>query len=340
MRDYFQFFILVSFLMLFSACDNKRWEQDVTAIDYEPELKRFEIDFFELGEDKIDESRIEEIEKKYPRLLPLYLNGVLNFGSYRDNGIFPSLNEFVTNKDIQQVYSDVKQAFPKGSLKSEKAEIEKALKLFKYYFPNSDLPELYTLISMFSYNVVVDQKVLALSLDMYLGGEYKYYPSTNIPKYRFKNFEKEFIVSDAVKAFLISEFDREAGMNLLEQMIFYGKIAYLQQAFLPDYEERLFFNYDEAEFNWCDENESEIWFHLVDMELLYTTESEKVRKYIDDAPFIPGFPEGSTAKVGKWLGFQIVKSYMNNNKEVNLADLMANQDANKILLKSKYKPKR
>lgn len=326
--------------MLFSACDNKRWEQDVTGIDYEPELKRFELDFFEKGKEGIDKTKMDEIEKEYPSLLPLYLNGVLNFGSYRDNGIFPSLNEFISNKDIQQVFNDVKSAYPDGSLAIEKAEIEKALKLFKYYFPRSELPKLYTLMSMFSYNVVVDQKVLAVSLDMYLGGDYKYYPSTSIPKYRFKNFEQEFIVSDAIKAFLISEFDREAGMNLLEQMIFYGKIAYMQQALLPEFEDRLFFNYDEAEFEWCDKNESEIWFHLVDMELLYTTESEKVRKYIDDAPFIPGFPEGSTAKVGKWLGFQIVKSFMNNNKEVGLADLMANQDANKILLKSKYKPKR
>lgn len=340
MRHYTQIFITLFFILSLLACDSNRWSKDVAHIGYDSKLKRFDVDFFEKGKEGFDKKELNNLKKEYPVMLPLYLQGVLNFQDIQSEETLLNLNSLATNSDIQQVYKDVIAKYPEGSLNAEVNEIKEALKLYSLYFPNVKLPELYTLMSMFSYNVVVDETVLGISLEMYLGGDYKYYPSTNIPKYRFKNFTKEYIVCDAVKAFLIAEFDKEAGMNLLEHMIFYGKVAYLQSALLADQETRMLFNYDETELNWCVENESEIWFHLVDMELLYIGETEKIRKYIDDAPFIPGFPEGSTAKVGKWLGYKIVKSYMNNNKEIDLFKLMENQDANQILLKSKYKPKR
>lgn len=340
MRLYLQFFLLLFIALFYASCESNRWNQDVSQIEYDPEIKRFELDFFDKGNDGFTIDEMNQLEQAYPIMLPLYLNGVLNFNAINTEETRSNLSALANNKDIQTLYNDVKKKYPERALNQELQAIKEALKLYSYYFPETELPELYTLISMFSYNVVVDEKVLGISLDMYLGGDYKYYPSTNIPKYRFKNFTSEFIVCDAIKAFLIAEFDKEVGMNLLEQMVFYGKIAYLQEALLPEQEPRTYFNYDESELEWCEVNESEIWFHLVDMELLYTTETEKVRKYIDDAPFIPGFPEGSTAKVGKWLGYKIVRSYMENNKEIGLDELMKNQDANHILLKSKYKPKR
>jgi hypothetical protein len=39
-----------------------------------------------------------------------------------------------------------------------------------------------------------------------------------------------------------------------------------------------------------------------------------------------------------WAGWQIVKSCMKNNKDVTLQQLMGDQDAQKILNKSKYRP--
>ena len=50
-----------------------------------------------------------------------------------------------------------------------------------------------------------------------------------------------------------------------------------------------------------------------------------------DAPFVAGFPEWSPGRVGQWVGYQLVKSFMDNNQDVGLKDLMEIQDANRIL---------
>ncbi|MCB0801477.1 MAG: hypothetical protein KDB74_00130 [Flavobacteriales bacterium] len=340
MKQAISIFLLFLLAVAFNSCESNRWKRDVTSISYDSKIQRFEVDLFKLNESGINETTLKQLYNKYPQLFELYTQAILKLPQVNSPTATFEFDQFVNNKDILDLFHEVEKAYPLGSLTSEELEIKEALKLYKSYFPESKLPALYTIISLFGYNIVVDDSLLAISLEMYLGGDFKYYPSTNIPKYKFKNFDRKFMVSDAVKAYLISEFDEGGGKNLLEQMIFYGKIAYLQKAFLPKTEEHVLFNYNIEELAWCEDFESEVWFHLVDMDLLYTGESEKIRKYLDDAPFIPGFPEGSSARVGKWIGYRIVSSYMNSNSSVSLAELMNEKDANQILLKSKYKPSR
>lgn len=325
---------------MFFSCSKNTWEKDTSSIVYEPEFARTELDYFQKGADGFTNEELQTLETNWSNFHPLYFGSILRLGNSNEaNSQAFEASQLFRNKDVQELFAAVENEFPEGGLSNEKLEISEALKQFKAHFPEVKLPKLYTLISLFAYNTIVDDSLLGISLDMYLGGDFKYYPSTGIPQYKFKNFERQYLVSDALKAFLIAEFDKEAGLNLLEEMIFAGKIAYLQSALLRS-ETHLLFNYTKEELGWCEKNEAEIWFHFVDMELLYNTESAKIRKYIDDAPFIPGFPEGSTARVGKWIGYQIVQSYMDRHPEKNLKDLMAQKDANELLLASKYKPSR
>ena len=61
--------------------------------------------------------------------------------------------------------------------------------------------------------------------------------------------------------------------SLMEQMVYYGKVAYLLNAFLPNKTDELFFNYTKEDIVWCEENEGPIWFHFIDMELLFNSEN-------------------------------------------------------------------
>jgi hypothetical protein len=55
----------------------------------------------------------------------------------------------------------------------------------------------------------------------------------------------------------------------------------------------------------------------------------------------PGLGEKneSAPKLGVWVGWQMVKRYMQENKGISLQQLMAEKDPQKILNMSKYKPK-
>ena len=74
---------------------------------------------------------------------------------------------------------------------------------------------------------------------------------------------------------------------------------------------------------------------------MYETDYPKIQEYLSVAPFTPGVGEKneSAPKLGIWTGWQIVRKYMEKHPEVTLAQLMANNDAQKILNDSKYRPK-
>ena len=71
---------------------------------------------------------------------------------------------------------------------------------------------------------------------------------------------------------------------------------------------------------------------------LFSSESILTAKYINPAPFTAYFPAESPGRTGIWIGWQIVRSFMEKNPQVTLPELMNNPDAQGILERSGYAP--
>ena len=61
-------------------------------------------------------------------------------------------------------------------------------------------------------------------------------------------------------------------------------------------------------------------------------------KFTTDGPFTTAFSKEAPPRIGYWIGRQIIKQYVKNNPFVSLQQLMDEKDAQKILMKAKYKP--
>ncbi|MFT5666631.1 MAG: hypothetical protein ACI9DK_000816 [Vicingaceae bacterium] len=332
-------FLFLLLFFMFSCAENK-WDVDLEKVKITQEFKRFESDLYSVQSGGVDSKELKNIQEQYPQFFPLYVEGIMSFGRANDPLTISVFNQYLRNKDIQEVIEKVHKTFPKASLQPEFEQLNNAFKRYHYYFPKRVVPNVITMTAAFNYATAADDSLLAIGLDMYLGGDFIVYPQIGIPKYKFQNFDKKYLVSDAMKAWLLTEFETEGGQNLMEQMVFYGKVAFLLNAFLPNETDEVFFNYSKEDIVWCEENEGPIWFHFIDMELLFNSENHQIRKYMGDAPFVAGFPEGSPGRVGQWMGYKLVKSFMENNPDVDISGLMEIQDANKILRKSNYKPQR
>lgn len=333
-------FILFASLFAFFSCENNRWNADVSAISVDLNPKRFDLKLHEMSGQTFNETSWSQLKNEFPHFAKLYLEGVMQFGRAGESESIYTFNRYLNDEDMQELFQDVVEAYPESSLNKEFEQLEKGFKFYKHYFPDRSIPELRTFISAFTFSTLASDSVLGVGLDMYMGGDYEIYPKIGIPKYKFKNFSRPYLVSDALKAWLISEFETAGAKNLLEQMVEQGKILYLLEAFLQDTEDHIFMNYSKEELEWCEANEAEAWFHFIEMELLHTSDNHEIRKYLGDAPFVAGFPEGSPGRVGQWVGWQIVKDYMEKNENISLAQLMQIQNADLILQQSNYKPKR
>ena len=128
--------------------------------------------------------------------------------------------------------------------------------------------------------------------------------------------------------------------SLLDRMIFNGKILYFMDAVMPKLTDSLKIGYSAKQMEWCQRFEPQIWGYFLDSNLLYESDYMKIQKYLTEAPFTPGIGEKneSSPKLAVFIGWQIVRKYVEEN-EVSLQDLMQDTDYQKILTKSKYKPK-
>ena len=84
-----------------------------------------------------------------------------------------------------------------------------------------------------------------------------------------------------------------------------------------------------------------MWRFFIDDNLLFDTDSRLPNRFINLAPFSKFYLEidnESPGRIGQWVGWQIVRSFMEHN-ESGLQD-MFKMDAKQIFEKSKYKPKK
>ena len=116
---------------------------------------------------------------------------------------------------------------------------------------------------------------------------------------------------------------------------------YLKDVLIPESTDADKIGYTAQQLLWCQENEVYMWEYFIQKQLLYNEDSKLLARFINPAPFSKFYLEidnESPGRVGTWLGWQIVRSYMDNN-QVSVAELMQ-KDAIEIFKKSKYKPKR
>ena len=81
-----------------------------------------------------------------------------------------------------------------------------------------------------------------------------------------------------------------------------------------------------------------MWSYFIQNKMLYSTDLNEIMKFTHEGPFTSAFSKESPARTAHWVGWQIVRAYMNKNPEITLQQLMDEMDAQKILTQSKYKP--
>ena len=92
--------------------------------------------------------------------------------------------------------------------------------------------------------------------------------------------------------------------------------------------------------SWCENNEFAIWSYFIENDLLFSIQQREFLSYLNPAPFARGMPRESPGRISYFIGYNIVSNYMRHNSDISIEKLMKETDAQLILKKSKYKPKR
>lgn len=309
-------------LILILSCgkDDKR-EEEIAEIPVEVSISRFDRQFAQATPDSL-----QKLKQEYPYLFPR---------QYGDSIWVLKMRDTIQ----QEINREVAAKFP--DLEETREELHDLFQHIKYYFPDASIPEVVTLTSEVDYRnkVIWTDDLLLISLDTYLGKDHHFY--MGIQSYLKKNFEKEQIVSDAAAAFAEKVVPRPQGREFLAHMVYYGKILYLQDRLIPFKSDSQKMGYTQEELDWAKRNEEQIWRYFIEKELLYDSDTELYTRFLYPAPFSKFYLEldqEAPAKLGQYVGWQIVRQYM-ERQEVPLRDMLET-DAETIFKKSNYKPKK
>ncbi len=328
--------IIFALFSIIVSCQSNNYNVDISDINVNVKIKRFEKDLFELNLDSIN-TGILALQMKYGNFFELYSRQVLRIGTPNTPMFSENLKLFLTDYTIYKSYLEVIKIFP--DLIDIKKSFTKAFSYYKYYFPDKFVPSIYTIITGFNHSIVVDENVLAIGLDKYLGRECEFYDRLMISNYLRINMHKDMIISDCMKAWALTEYEFNNSVdNLVNNMLYQGKIHYFQRMMLPEAPDTIIFGFTKKQMDWCISNEENIWKYLVENKLLYNNDFLTIKKFIEPSPFTKDFSASSPGRAVNWIGFRIVERYMNKNREVELENLMETNDYQEILQKAKYRP--
>jgi gliding motility-associated lipoprotein GldB len=309
--------------VLFFSCDKKsKVEKAVEEIPVEMKVVRFEQAFFDAKPENL-----ADVKAEYPDFFPE--------GTPDEVWI-----DKMQHPQWRELYQEVEEKYK--NFGTQQSEIEDLFKHIKYYFPTIKTPTIYTVISEMDNNskAIYANDKLVIALELYLGKDHKFYGE--FPAYLSQNFEQRQMLPDIVSSFAFGVLPNPKDKDLLSMMISSGKELYLKDILLPEYSDAERIGYSEDQIKWSKDNESYIWEYFVNDKLLYSTDSKLANRFINVAPFSKFYLEidnESPGRIGQWVGWQIVRSFMENNPKVTIQDLIKMNEKD-IFELSKYKPKK
>ena len=321
MKKYILFLSISIFIISCSEKNKDKNKDKIQEIPVEIMVDRFDQAFFETPI-----QNLPKLKSKYPAFFPADV----------PDSVWTNKMQ---NPQWKELYSEVQRKYP--DFNTQKAEIEDLFRHIKYYYPKTQTPKVITLIYDMDveYKTVYADSLVLISLEMYLGKNHKFY---EFPEYQKQTFEPSQILPDIVQDFSFNKIKPPTQKDLLSLMIYAGKQLYFKDALLPEYSDEDKIGYTKTQLDWATAHQADTWRFFIDQNLLYNTDSKLSQRFIAPAPFTKfGLVSDSETpgKMGAWLGWQIVRTFMDNNKDVPLQKMLV-MDATEIFQKSKYKPKK
>ena len=303
MRNLLSFLVVI--VLCFQSCEkDSKVEKEISKIDIDVQVERFEKLFAEASPNDLP-----KLKADYPFMLQ------------------------------QEMFSEIQKQYADFTEINE--DIKSLFQHLKYYYPTFKIPRVITLINDVQYRnkTIVTDSIALIAIDNYLGKDHMFYG--NIQQYIRQNFEANQIVPDLATQYAQKQIYQPTRKSLLDEMIYFGKILYFKDVIIPFKSDAKKIGYTQDELNWAIENEPNIWQFFVEKELLFETDPKLASRFINPAPFTKFNLEldaESPGRLGQYIGWQIVKAYMQNN-DTDFIDMLQ-MDATELFNKSKFKPRK
>lgn len=246
--------------------------------------------------------------------------------------------QMYTNVSLKEFYDDNEKFY--GDFSDLNTQMSDMFSYMKYYYPEYNVPRVNTIVTGFQFDrdFSFSDSLIVISIDYFLGNKARYRPQ--FFEYMLSRYNKAELVPMmglAISA-KYNEFD-DKDETMIAEMIHYGKAHYFLERILPELPDSLNIQYTTEEMTETDKNIDVIWGHFIEKKLLFDVNHKTKQRYLGESPKVTVIGDKCPGRIGRWLGWQIVRKYMKENPTVTLQELMKDKKAAEIFKKSKFKIK-
>lgn len=337
-RLYLPFVFVIALLV---ACNSQRREVDIADVAQQ-------VSFFNLQKDldAADTTRLNEehqqLYQRYGSFWRAYCEDILRLGAARSEQSVLLWKDFSSDPMIEELEKAISEIH-EDRLPLYETEIDNAFRRYHVLFPEKSLPDIVFMNSGFNFGVWPTGEHLGIGLDFFIGAEHPLVTPLDpnlFPNYQKAKMRPDLLVPDALRGWLLVSHQQAHynDENLIQTVLYYGKMMYLLDLMLPAMEDYRLIDYTAEEFAWCRENERNLWISFSDQEVLYERRKFEINRWVSDAPFTRAvdLPQETPGRVGIWIGWQIVSDYMQRNPDVSPAEML--ELTNPITFLNAYRP--
>jgi len=328
-------FILLGCMTLAGCSKSSRFKIDTDKEQVEVKIQRFDQSLLSL--DTVHTlMAVDKLFKQYPEFMTVFATQVLNSDPQDKAAIAQQFQQFLSDKTYAKANKKNQELY--NNIDDIEHTISDAFTYIHHYFPEVKLPEIYFFVSGFNRAVMMNQNFVGIGTDYYLGNDFPLYKTLTY-NYMLGNMKKENLAPDLISVVLFRMFVMNGSENrLLDNMLFRGKIFYLMSVFMPEEKPENIIGYSSEQWKWSQKYEHDVWMAMMDKKHIFSTDIMLINKYMNDAPFTAPVSQDSPGRLGAYMGWQIINSYMEKNSQLTLKQLMDEQDYQKILEQSGYHP--
>ncbi|MCB0790919.1 MAG: hypothetical protein H6595_04320 [Flavobacteriales bacterium] len=282
---------------------------------------------------------LQQADAEFGSFFRVYVEEVLHMASIDDPRLPRLMYSFTHDPDWRSAQSAIDSML--GDMTGARTGFGLAFGRLHAVFPDSLIPRVVIFNSGFNYGIFPTDSVLGVGAEWFIGPQQPvvtYLAPDVFPKYIRDRMVPEMLLPGAMKGWLMVHYQPDVrGKDLLTHLVETGKVMALLDALLPDTDHTLKFAFTRDQLKWCADNEYMIWKELVAKEMLFSSSPEVIDRIMNDAPFTNGFPRESPGHIGEWVGYRMVKSYLDDHPEMTFGELFALRDPRAVL--QRYKPR-
>lgn len=270
------------------------------------------------------EAGIMQLQMNHPLIATYQFDYCFQTGMPGDSTFIQRYSEFQNNDYFKRLEKRIK-AMHKRFPQHHQA-IEQGFQRLQIHFPKADFPDnIFFMNSYFYSSVNCIENDLCIGVERYLGAntaEIKELPADPFYDWIKKAMEEKYMDRDAVCGWVLNNIvEMPESQNHIEAMINWGKVLYFTEAAFPEIEPALLLRYSQKDYDWALNNERGFWEYLVKYNMLFQKNATDQAGLIQEGPFTAGIPMKGPDRLGQFLGYRIIKSYIEQN-DVTLLQLL------------------